>query len=180
MRVPSWRMMIFPARTVSPPKTLTPRLCPLLSRPLRELPPAFLCAISYLLPINSGDLESGLMLPMTSLATVALASFLLKHQNLLRFCLTDNLTRHRGVLHQRRADFDLAIAANKQDISQSYLFADLAGKLLDLYEITFRYPVLLPTSFDDCIFHVLPRAIFVTEIPAKVNNIRPQDTSGNS
>jgi hypothetical protein len=141
----------------------------------------FMCHIrSALLTFNSGDFESGLMLPMTALATVTLASFLFENQHLLRFCLTDNLTRHRGVLYQRRTDFNLAIAANKQDISQSYLFADLAGKLLDLYEITLRYPVLLSTSFDDCIFHVLSRMIFLTEISAKVNNIRPQDTSGKS
>src|SRR5262245_65015302 len=37
-----------PAFTRWPPKTLTPRRWPLLSRPLRELPCPFLCAISRL------------------------------------------------------------------------------------------------------------------------------------
>src|SRR3990172_3175737 len=36
---------MLPAITASPPKRLTPRRRPALSRPLRELPPAFLCAI---------------------------------------------------------------------------------------------------------------------------------------
>ena len=71
------------------------------------------------------------MLPMTSLTTVALTPFLLKNQHLLRFGLADNLAGYRGVLHQWRADFGIAITADEQNFSQSYLFADLAGKLLD-------------------------------------------------
>src|SRR5258708_36502289 len=37
--------MILPARHGSPPNNLTPRRCPGESRPLREDPPAFLCAM---------------------------------------------------------------------------------------------------------------------------------------
>ena len=37
---------VLPAETVSPPKRLTPRRCALLSRPLRDEPPAFLCAMA--------------------------------------------------------------------------------------------------------------------------------------
>src|ERR1700758_3861034 len=40
--------MIFPASTCSPPKIFRPRRCPAESRPLREDPPAFLCAITGL------------------------------------------------------------------------------------------------------------------------------------
>jgi hypothetical protein len=121
----------------------------------------FMCHIrSYFLTINSGDLESGLVLPMTSLATVTLASLLLKNQDLLRSGLTDNLAGYGGILHQRRADFRLTIAADKQDISQRYLFANVSNKLLDLDEIPFRYSVLLPASFNDCIFHDFPNAFF--------------------
>lgn len=111
---------------------------------------------------------------MTSLTTVALTSFLLKNQHLLRFRLAHNLAGYGGVLHQWRADFGIAIAADEQNLSQRYLFADLAGKLLDLYEIPFRDPVLLPTRFDYCIFHGFSRMVFLTEIPAKVNNIGPR------
>src|SRR4029077_11610232 len=39
-------MMILPASTSWPPYFLTPRRRPALSRPLRELPPAFLCAMA--------------------------------------------------------------------------------------------------------------------------------------
>src|SRR5215510_4927688 len=38
--------MIFPATTVSLPKHFRPRRRPAESRPLRELPPAFLCAMA--------------------------------------------------------------------------------------------------------------------------------------
>ena len=44
--VPRWRMMMLPARTRWPPDFLTPRRRPIESRPLREEPPAFLCAMS--------------------------------------------------------------------------------------------------------------------------------------
>src|SRR5690554_5584923 len=42
-------MMMLPATTASPPNFLTPSRRPAVSRPLRELPPAFLWAISNLL-----------------------------------------------------------------------------------------------------------------------------------
>src|SRR5437763_15307522 len=44
--VPRWRAMMLPASTSSPPKIFSPRRCPAESRPLREDPPAFLCAIT--------------------------------------------------------------------------------------------------------------------------------------
>src|SRR4249919_2356578 len=44
--VPRWRTMMFPARTACPPNLFTPRRLLSLSRPLRDEPPAFLCAMS--------------------------------------------------------------------------------------------------------------------------------------
>src|SRR6185312_15270054 len=44
--VPRWRMMMFPARTRSPPKRFTPSRLEWESRPFLVLPPAFLCAMS--------------------------------------------------------------------------------------------------------------------------------------
>src|SRR5215472_15942004 len=38
--------MMLPASTCSPPKIFSPRRCPAESRPLRDDPPAFLCAIT--------------------------------------------------------------------------------------------------------------------------------------
>src|SRR5438128_2511523 len=47
--VPRWRTMMLPATTASPPNFLTPRRRPAVSRPLRDEPPAFLCAMVQLL-----------------------------------------------------------------------------------------------------------------------------------
>src|SRR5687767_3943328 len=47
--VPRWRTRMLPASTYSPPNFFTPRRRPALSRPLREEPPAFLCAMAHLL-----------------------------------------------------------------------------------------------------------------------------------
>src|SRR3990170_969767 len=58
MRVPTWRTRIVPAFTRWPPKTLTPRRWPLLSRPLRELPCPFLCAISRVTSDSKGWTDS--------------------------------------------------------------------------------------------------------------------------
>src|SRR5206468_1520630 len=44
--VPRWRTMMLPARTDSLPNFFTPRRLLSLSRPLRDEPPAFLCAMS--------------------------------------------------------------------------------------------------------------------------------------
>src|SRR5580765_4750840 len=118
MRAPSCRTKIFPARTVSPPKTFTPRRCPWLSRPLRELPPAFLCAIRLLsqLSFDCRDLQSRLILSVTALAAVAFAPLLFKDQNLFCPDLTNDFAGHLGVGDQGRADLYVIIAADKQHI----------------------------------------------------------------
>src|SRR5688572_7873193 len=60
--VPRWRMMMLPAITCWPPNFFTPRRRPAESRPLRDEPPAFLCAISnYLLLLLSGLLRHRLL-----------------------------------------------------------------------------------------------------------------------
>src|SRR5688572_28881584 len=46
---------MLPARTLSPPNIFKPRRRPALSRPLREEPPAFLCAIVTALEFCSGS-----------------------------------------------------------------------------------------------------------------------------
>src|SRR5688500_18628123 len=60
--VPRWRTMMLPALARCPPNSLTPRRLLSLSRPLREEPPAFLCAISkaLLFRLGGGFLGRGL------------------------------------------------------------------------------------------------------------------------
>src|SRR5260221_14425069 len=60
-RVPRWRTMISPPVTVSPANTLTPRRFAFESRPLREEPRPFLCAIAVLrLGLGGGGVAGGL------------------------------------------------------------------------------------------------------------------------
>src|SRR5689334_15944556 len=53
--------MMLPASTASPPNFLTPRRRPALSRPLREEPPAFLCAIRLAPYSLSADLGAAFL-----------------------------------------------------------------------------------------------------------------------
>src|SRR5215208_4173511 len=60
--------MMLPASTVSPPNFFTPRRRPALSRPLREEPPAFLCAMARLLLLLGRLLGRSLLGPRLGLA----------------------------------------------------------------------------------------------------------------
>src|SRR5471030_1365181 len=55
--VPRWRARILPATTISPPAFFKQRRRPAESRPLREDPPAFLCAMvaSQILSVTYTD-----------------------------------------------------------------------------------------------------------------------------
>src|SRR5215510_1329941 len=61
--VPRWRARILPASTISPPADFRPSRRPAESRPLREDPPAFLCAMMVsrtLLPCTPIPLQNHL------------------------------------------------------------------------------------------------------------------------
>src|SRR6185295_5044236 len=51
-RVPRWRTMMVPPGTTCPPKALKPNRCALESRPFRELPRPFLCAMDFQFPVS--------------------------------------------------------------------------------------------------------------------------------
>src|SRR5436305_14240677 len=84
-RVPRWRTMISPPLTLCPAKTLTPRRLAFESRPLREDPSPFLCAIFALLrcrgllglgrtlrgELDVGDLDPAELLAVTCASLVA-------------------------------------------------------------------------------------------------------------
>src|SRR6516164_5469779 len=111
--VPRWRTMILPGITISPPNFLTPSRRPRLSRPLREDPPAFLCAIRRLLRCGRrgrgpdlGDAQHRLLLAMTLLAPIIVPPLLLEDDDLLRSLLGDDGGADRGAGDQRRAGGD--------------------------------------------------------------------------
>src|SRR6476659_3209807 len=72
-RVPRWRTRIDPAFTSSPPKALRPRRLLSESRPLREDPPAFLCAMFQSL-CNRVHTDFRVVLAMALVLLVVLAA----------------------------------------------------------------------------------------------------------
>ena len=79
--------------TCWPPYILTPRRCPLLSRPLRVLPCPFLCAIGGSSAI-SVTRTVVMRLPVPAAATVVLAALLLEDEDLAVATLGDDLAAH--------------------------------------------------------------------------------------
>src|SRR5437762_9919528 len=110
--------MMLPGITISPPNFLTPSRLPALSRPLRDEPPAFLCAILNLLrrrllrrrcpgaapwrrcflpaQPDLGDLQHGLMLAMAVLAPVILPPLFLEDDDLVGAAVLDQGGTDRG------------------------------------------------------------------------------------
>src|SRR3954468_6430952 len=76
--VPRWRTTIVPARTYCPSERFTPSRFDSLSRPLRELPTPFLCAIvrtplrASALGVDSRDRHAGQRLAMPGAPPVSL------------------------------------------------------------------------------------------------------------
>src|SRR5581483_8568467 len=117
-RVPRWRTNILPASTCSPAKRLTPSHCECESRPLRELPPAFLCAIAAAPCLSigrrrlgrcrhardRGDLELGIILPVPGGAAVIFPAAEFKDADLLAAPVTAHLRGYRRLRQQRVAD----------------------------------------------------------------------------
>src|ERR1700722_6570899 len=93
--VPRWRTITLPAAIASPPNFFTPSRWPAESRPLREEPPAFLCAMGSLRFVIRGrvlfvlrvsvvrrDLQLREGLAMAALAMGVLAALLLEGHDL--------------------------------------------------------------------------------------------------
>src|SRR5437764_9701241 len=121
--VPRWRTMMLPGSTISPPNFLTPSRFPALSRPLREEPPAFLCAISNLLDRSAagadlGDPQHGLVLAVAVLAAVILPPLLLEHDDLVGAAMLDQGGADRGAGQQRRAGRHCGAVADHQHFRQ--------------------------------------------------------------
>src|SRR5690242_972797 len=98
-------MMMFPARTRSPPKHFTPWYFGLLSRPLREEPTPFLCAMYLVLSAEADvvDANLGEALPMTALARVVLSALVLEDDDLLTATVLDDLTGDPGTVECRNS-----------------------------------------------------------------------------
>src|SRR5215813_1347822 len=91
--VPRWRTMIDPPGTSCPPKTFTPSRCALESRPFRELPNPFLCAISHLHQ-NLAHPNLREVLPVALRALVLFLALEFEYQNLLGATVGDDGRLH--------------------------------------------------------------------------------------
>src|SRR5712675_1084684 len=70
--VPRCRTRMVPAVTLSPPNFLTPRYCGLESRPLREEPTPFLCAMARPLPdLHVSNLDFSELLAVSRVVAIA-------------------------------------------------------------------------------------------------------------
>src|SRR6266498_4035818 len=100
MRVPRWRTMIEPAVTAWPPKAFTPSRLEFESRPLRDEPPPFLCAIGppgYQSPERDVlDLQQCELLSMPGASRVSGLRPVLEDLDLVALLLTERLRRDGG------------------------------------------------------------------------------------
>src|SRR5262245_1755181 len=130
--VPRWRTRMLPDRTFWPPKRFTPSRWPSESRPLREEPPAFLCAMMLLPSLSrSGDdlfdLDHRQILAMAVLAPRVLPAALLEDDQVRPARLLHDRAHDLGAGHGRRAD----LVADHQHVGELDLGAGLALDLLE-------------------------------------------------
>src|SRR5215218_6560092 len=93
-RVPRWRTMISPPVTLWPAKTFTPRRLAFESRPLREEPRPFLCAMP--LGPHLRDLQARELLAVTRPPLVAPLGLELDHPELRAALVPEHLGLHRS------------------------------------------------------------------------------------
>src|SRR5258706_10205985 len=149
--VPRWRTRMLPASTIWPPKRLTPRRWPGESRPLRELPPAFLCAMAKSSgQLDAGDLEHRQVLPVAVLAARVLPPALLEDDDLGAAGLLDHLGGHQGARHQGRADAQGRAVADRQHVGELDLGSGVAREALDRDHVVLGDFVLFAAGLDDC------------------------------
>ena len=106
--VPRWRTMIVPERIVWPSPHFTPSILGLLSRPLREEPTPFLCAISFSLRSNMQKSDyrlisysqPGEVLPVACFAAIALFGFVLEDYQLGASVLGNDGSEHFRAFEQ--------------------------------------------------------------------------------
>src|SRR5215472_8564746 len=149
--------MILPGMTISPPNFLTPRRLPRLSRPLRDEPPAFLCAIcrSFLAlrtvaACDLVDAQDGQLLAMPLFAAIIVPPLFLEYDDLGRPRLLDDRGADRGATEQRRAGRNFGALADHQHLSELDSRAGLRRELLDRDDVVLGDLVLLAAGPYHC------------------------------
>src|SRR5271165_5537935 len=149
--------MMLPGMTISPPNFLTPSRRPALSRPLRDDPPAFLCAICCsfrarrtVRASDVGDAQYGLLLAMPFLASVIVPALLFEDYDLGRPLLLNHGGADKGAVQKRSAGREFGAVADHQHLVQLHRGAGLAREPFDRDDVVLGDLVLLATGTDDC------------------------------
>src|SRR5690606_27180695 len=112
------------------------------SRPLRVLPPAFLCAMSHSLlkrgsGLDAGDLDFGEPLTVALTLHVVLAAAELDDGHFVVTTLGNHFSHNLGAIDHRSADFHVVTVADQQNAVESNGFASGDFQFLVLEEFTF-------------------------------------------
>src|SRR5579862_1732454 len=145
-------MMMFPARTCSPPNFLTPRYCGFESRPLRDEPTPFLCAISGS-ERDVSDANFGVGLTMSLLASVVLPPPELEDDDLIAESVTDDFAGYGRPIDERRSRVHGVAIGTDEDFIKAH---GRAGLALEAGESDFLPRLdakLLPGCPDNCVCH---------------------------
>jgi hypothetical protein len=150
-----------PALTVCPEYRLIPSILGLLSRPLRLVPPPFLCAIfrQTFLPGDflaatgfdyAIDLQTGKGLPVSLFAPVAHLGLILVDNNLFCPALAGNGSRHFGSGNGGITHHYITIG-KKQYPFQVYFLTLVCRQTLYFNSLAGRYPVLSATTLNNSV-----------------------------
>src|SRR5210317_214145 len=145
---------MLPAMAFWPPNILTPRRFDSESRPLRVLPPAFLCAMvsrSRSAGLDAGDLQFGVRLAMALALEVVLAAAELDDLDLLAATLRLDGGGDLAAVEVGCADLDVVAIGNQQHLVEFDRPALFAGELLDPDGVALGDPVLLTAAQDDSV-----------------------------
>src|SRR6185312_13460704 len=109
--------MTLPPAIFSPPNSFTPSILGLESRPLREEPPAFLCAmVLFLAGRDREHFQLGEVLTVTALPMGVLAALFLEGDDFFALAMFDDFASDRGAGNQRRAQLGV-VTAQQQNLA---------------------------------------------------------------
>src|SRR4051794_24427220 len=142
--------MMAPAVTVWPSNPFTPRRLASLSRPFRVEPPPLVFDIGCSAPLrDAGDLDRRVVLAVTPPAALVRLVLVGEAPDLRPGRLAHDLGGHGGA-GQVAGGGRHGGAVDEQDRRERELVA-VRAEALDVEELAFLDPVLLPTGLDDCV-----------------------------
>src|SRR2546426_9814835 len=124
---------MLPARTTSPPNAFTPRYFGPESRPLREEPTPFLCAMrATSAELHVGDADFGERLPVAGVAAVTGAAGEAVDPDLGALAVPHHFDRHLRALHDRLPRVHLLAVAREQHAVEGHFAPRLGLELGEL------------------------------------------------